>query len=176
MRDNAAVTYQSQLDEVARGLIDAFKETDQSGAALPDVPGLFTYPGAPAMPATGGLGRPRRLDQRCRVGRSGPGRQSQPAARRRDQRQRGLPLQHHRQCRLLDGCSNSSTTWLRRSRSIQPPRQAEADLIDFAVVDELDRKPAQERGRQATYSRRCSTAAPRRCRTSAASTWTTKCR
>ncbi|MEZ2144972.1 flagellar hook-associated protein FlgK [Bradyrhizobium sp. DN5] len=52
LRDNATVTYQSQLDEVARGLIDAFKEVDQSGAALPDVPGLFTYPGAPAMPAS----------------------------------------------------------------------------------------------------------------------------
>ncbi|MCK1476750.1 flagellar hook-associated protein FlgK [Bradyrhizobium sp. 197] len=52
LRDNAAVTYQSQLDEVARGLVDAFKEVDQSGAVLPDVPGLFTYPGAPAMPAS----------------------------------------------------------------------------------------------------------------------------
>jgi flagellar hook-associated protein 1 len=52
LRDNATVTYQSQLDEVARGLVDAFKEVDQSGAALPDVPGLFTYPVAPAMPAS----------------------------------------------------------------------------------------------------------------------------
>jgi flagellar hook-associated protein 1 FlgK len=51
LRDKATVTYQSQLDEIARGLIDAFREVDQSGAALPDVPGLFTYPGAPAMPA-----------------------------------------------------------------------------------------------------------------------------
>jgi flagellar hook-associated protein 1 FlgK len=52
LRDQDTVTYQSQLDEIARGLIDAFKEVDQSGAALPDVPGLFTYPGAPAMPAS----------------------------------------------------------------------------------------------------------------------------
>jgi flagellar hook-associated protein 1 FlgK len=52
LRDNATVTYQSQLDEIARGLIDTFKESDQSGAGLPDVPGLFTYPGAPAMPAS----------------------------------------------------------------------------------------------------------------------------
>jgi flagellar hook-associated protein 1 len=51
LRDRATVTYQSQLDEIARGLIDAFREVDQSGAALPDVPGLFTYPGAPAIPA-----------------------------------------------------------------------------------------------------------------------------
>ena len=53
LRDDAAVTYQNQLDEVARGLIEAFAEVDQSGAALPDVPGLFTYAGAPAMPAAG---------------------------------------------------------------------------------------------------------------------------
>lgn len=52
LRDNATVTYQSQLDEIARGLVEAFKEVDQTAAALPDVPGLFTYPGAPAMPAS----------------------------------------------------------------------------------------------------------------------------
>jgi flagellar hook-associated protein 1 FlgK len=52
LRDNATVTYQSQLDEIARGLISAFSESDQSGAGLPTVPGLFTYPGAPAMPAS----------------------------------------------------------------------------------------------------------------------------
>jgi flagellar hook-associated protein 1 len=52
LRDDAAVTYQSQLDETARGLIETFAESDQSGAGLPDVPGLFTYPGAPAMPPT----------------------------------------------------------------------------------------------------------------------------
>lgn len=55
LRDQDTVTYQSQLDEIARGLIDAFKEVDQSGAALPDVPGLFTYPGAPAMPASAAI-------------------------------------------------------------------------------------------------------------------------
>ncbi len=50
-RDNVAVTYQNQLDEVARGLITAFAESDQSATpTLPDVPGLFTYSGAPAMP------------------------------------------------------------------------------------------------------------------------------
>jgi len=52
LRDNVTVTYQDQLDETARGLISAFAESDQSGAALPNVPGLFTYPGAPAMPAS----------------------------------------------------------------------------------------------------------------------------
>ncbi|MGY4285626.1 flagellar hook-associated protein 1 FlgK [Bradyrhizobium sp. LM2.7] len=52
LRDQDTVIYQSQLDEIARGLIDTFKESDQSGASLPDVPGLFTYPGAPAIPAS----------------------------------------------------------------------------------------------------------------------------
>jgi flagellar hook-associated protein 1 FlgK len=50
VRDQVAVTYQLQLDEIARGLITAFAESDQSDPpALPDAPGLFTYPGAPAM-------------------------------------------------------------------------------------------------------------------------------
>jgi flagellar hook-associated protein 1 FlgK len=54
VRDEIAPIYQSQLDEVARGLIEVFAEKDQSALpTLPDVPGLFTYAGAPAMPATG---------------------------------------------------------------------------------------------------------------------------
>ena len=53
LRDEDTVTYQSQLDEIARGLVNAFKESDQSAVpTLPDVPGLFTYLGAPAMPAS----------------------------------------------------------------------------------------------------------------------------
>ena len=52
LRDSSMVSYQNQLDEIARGLIETFRETDQTASALPDVPGLFTYPGAPAMPAS----------------------------------------------------------------------------------------------------------------------------
>ena len=53
VRDETTITYQSQLDEIARGLIEAFAESDQSATpSLPDAPGLFTYPGAPAMPAS----------------------------------------------------------------------------------------------------------------------------
>jgi flagellar hook-associated protein 1 FlgK len=56
LRDNTATTMQSQLDEIARGLISAFAETDPSGSGtLADTPGLFTWPGAPAMPAAGTL-------------------------------------------------------------------------------------------------------------------------
>ena len=54
VRDSVAVTYQSQLDEIARGLIGAFAEGDQSPIpTLPDIPGLLTYPGATAMPPAG---------------------------------------------------------------------------------------------------------------------------
>ena len=51
LRDEVSVTYQNQLDEIARGLIVTFAESDQSTpATLPDRPGLFTYSGEPAMP------------------------------------------------------------------------------------------------------------------------------
>ncbi|WP_045834919.1 flagellar hook-associated protein FlgK [Hyphomicrobium sp. 99] len=56
VRDNIALTYQSQLDEIARGLIEATAETDQSASpTLPDATGLFTYGGGPAIPASGTL-------------------------------------------------------------------------------------------------------------------------
>ncbi len=56
IRDEIAVTYQSQLDEIARGLIAAFSESDQSAIpALPDATGLFTYSGSPAVPPSGTL-------------------------------------------------------------------------------------------------------------------------
>jgi flagellar hook-associated protein 1 FlgK len=51
VRDDIAVTYQSQLDEMARGLINAFAETDQSATpTLPSATGLFTYSGGPTLP------------------------------------------------------------------------------------------------------------------------------
>ena len=54
VRDDIAVTYQSQLDEMARGLIGAFAESDQSAIpTLPNAPGLFTWSGGPAMPTAG---------------------------------------------------------------------------------------------------------------------------
>lgn len=42
VRDNLAVTYQGQLDEIARNLIEIFAESDQVGTD-PDMTGLFTY-------------------------------------------------------------------------------------------------------------------------------------
>ncbi|MFZ0851990.1 MAG: flagellar hook-associated protein FlgK [Hyphomicrobiaceae bacterium] len=56
VRDKVTVTYQNQLDEIARGLVQIFAEADQSPApTLPDVPGLFTYPGAVSLPASGSV-------------------------------------------------------------------------------------------------------------------------
>lgn len=56
VRDVTAPKFQAQLDEVARGLVEAFAESDQIGAG-PDQTGLFTYgAGAtvpPAIPPTG---------------------------------------------------------------------------------------------------------------------------
>lgn len=49
LRDNSTTTMQAQLDEIARGLIGAFAE---SAPPLPDAAGLFTWSGAPNVPAT----------------------------------------------------------------------------------------------------------------------------
>ena len=51
LRDGITVTMQSQLDEIARGLITAFAETSPTNA-LPPAAGLFTWSGAPAVPGT----------------------------------------------------------------------------------------------------------------------------
>jgi flagellar hook-associated protein 1 len=52
LRDNIAVTYQSQIDEFARGLIETFSETSQTTPTLPKLTGLFSYSGSPAVPAS----------------------------------------------------------------------------------------------------------------------------
>jgi len=53
VRDVTAPKFQAQLDEIARGLVEAFAESDQSGGGGPDLAGLFTYGGGPAVPASG---------------------------------------------------------------------------------------------------------------------------
>lgn len=53
LRDDIAVTFNRQLDEIARGLVWAFAEHDQGvPATLPDRAGLFTYPSG-SVPAAG---------------------------------------------------------------------------------------------------------------------------
>jgi flagellar hook-associated protein 1 len=54
LRDEVAVQMQRQLDEIARGLITAFAESDPTGT-LADAAGLFTWPGGPGLPAEGVL-------------------------------------------------------------------------------------------------------------------------
>ncbi len=55
LRDTIAPTYQSQIDEMARGLVEAFSESDQSSGGGPDLAGLFTWGGGPGVPAAGTL-------------------------------------------------------------------------------------------------------------------------
>lgn len=50
VRDEIAVTYQRQLDEIARGVVTAFAESDQTAGGAPDLPGLFTFPSAAGVP------------------------------------------------------------------------------------------------------------------------------
>lgn len=54
-RDEISLTYQAQLDEMARVLITAFAEADQVGGGGPDQTGLFSWSGSPAVPAAGTL-------------------------------------------------------------------------------------------------------------------------
>lgn len=54
LREDVSGGMQAQLDEIARGLIEAFRETDPNGVA-PDAAGLFTWSGAPGLPPAGTL-------------------------------------------------------------------------------------------------------------------------
>jgi flagellar hook-associated protein 1 FlgK len=54
LRDNIAPQYQAQLDQIAGGLIQSFSESDQSATPTqPNLPGLFTFPGATSAPSLG---------------------------------------------------------------------------------------------------------------------------
>ncbi|MAW85404.1 MAG: flagellar hook-associated protein FlgK [Phyllobacteriaceae bacterium] len=55
LRDDVTVRTETQLDEIARGLVTLFAETDQTGGGLPPQAGLFTWSGGPAVPAGGVL-------------------------------------------------------------------------------------------------------------------------
>lgn len=56
IRDDVAINYGRQIDEIARGLINTFAESDQSATpTLPDVAGLFTWSGGPALPPGGAV-------------------------------------------------------------------------------------------------------------------------
>lgn len=54
VRDDLAMTYATQIDEIARGLIQAFAESDQgTPATWPDAAGLFYLPGFTTLPVAG---------------------------------------------------------------------------------------------------------------------------
>ena len=56
VRDDIIPTYQNQLDETARGLIEVFAQQDMGGGGNDPIPGLFTYTGYTAtdtIPTTG---------------------------------------------------------------------------------------------------------------------------
>ncbi len=53
LRDKVLVEEQNQLDEIARSLVELFAEEDQTGGGKPKVAGLFTWSGAPTIPASG---------------------------------------------------------------------------------------------------------------------------
>lgn len=55
MRDSVLVEHQNQLDEFARGLVELFAETDQTGGGKPALTGLFSWSGGPAVPTSGTL-------------------------------------------------------------------------------------------------------------------------
>ncbi len=55
LRDSTATTLQSQLDELARGLVETFSESGPPASGLPPLAGLFTYAGGPGLPPTGTL-------------------------------------------------------------------------------------------------------------------------
>ncbi len=55
LRDDFLNNQQNQLDEIARGLVEMFAETDQTAGGKPALAGLFTWSGGPAVPASATL-------------------------------------------------------------------------------------------------------------------------
>ncbi|MFK7901904.1 MAG: flagellar hook-associated protein FlgK [Nitratireductor sp.] len=53
VRDTHLNRQQVQLDEIARGLIEAYAEQDQVGGGKPALAGLFTWDGGPGVPNSG---------------------------------------------------------------------------------------------------------------------------
>jgi flagellar hook-associated protein 1 len=51
LRDDLAVSFGNQLDEFARGLVEAFADRDRVGGGNPDLPGLFTWQGGSVQPS-----------------------------------------------------------------------------------------------------------------------------
>ncbi len=52
LRDETAVAYGDQLDQIAAGLISAFSESDRTGGGNPTIAGLFTAGGSATIPVS----------------------------------------------------------------------------------------------------------------------------
>ena len=52
LRDVTSVSYGNQLDQIAGGLVTAFKESDTTGGSAPDLAGLFTNAGSSTLPTS----------------------------------------------------------------------------------------------------------------------------
>ena len=52
LRDTTAPAYQNQLDQIAKGLISSFSESDQTGGNASTLAGLFTAAGSTTIPTT----------------------------------------------------------------------------------------------------------------------------
>ena len=129
----------------------SLREIDQSGAAVPDMPGLFTYPGAPAMPAaaTVSLGLAGTITVDASVDPASAEIRNCCATARSAAMPPTLTIPPAWPASRRD-CNNSSTTWRRRSLRRRRARASRAaSVIGFRLfIGELDRKPAQDGRRQ----------------------------
>ena len=126
LRDGVTVDMQAQLDEVARSLVAIFAESDQSGGGGPDLAGLFTYAGGPAIPAAGTIATG--ISQTIRVNASfDPSLVARPGARR--PRLGPDPPAHSRP----------------RTSPLRPERHATGDRAD--PTSTADRSPQRESAR-----------------------------
>ena len=161
------------------GSIEAFAESDQSAMpTLPDVPGLFTYPGAPADAGNRhACRRAGRLDPRRASVDPGAGRQPQSAARWRDRRQSGLRLQRLRRTGVLRPPAGAARRHERgaavRSRSAS---RAQAERLPASPPRRWPgcRRRAARRMRTPNIERHCWSGRPRRCPRSTGSISTRK--
>ena len=124
-----AVTYQNQLDEIARGLIQAIAESDQSATpTLPDVPGLFTWDGRAGDAAVSGS-VPVGLAGTIKLNASVDPAQGGNAARLRDGgiSNPGNPAYVYNAtgaCGYSDRLNQLLDAWTSSSRSIRRPQAA----------------------------------------------------
>ncbi len=147
LRDTLAPQYQAQLDQIAGGLINAFSESDQSGAGLPSLPGLFTTPGATSLPSTSSTSATTGLAAKIEVN---PAVEGNPNSRARRRHQRlSLRLQHDRLGELYRTHSAAHRSD-QRDAELRPVRRPGLIVESLRLrqrLGELDsrREPAGER-------------------------------